>query len=210
MSETLDIVNEDGTLSRQASRDEAHRLGLWHVIFHAWIVADDGAPRLLLQRRALTTELNPGLWDISAAGHYQAGEGGLDGLREIEEEIGYRPHLDQVRSVGRYKLRFGSGRRIVNELCDVFLVTGGPNLDTYRPSLDEVSALGYVLFADLEGVLAEPSRPALVHVITSDGGGWIVGTEWVDSSSFGESKAALLAEVYPSVAAMLSGPPSWS
>ena len=204
MSEILEILDNEGSFMGHASRDEAHRLGLWHAIFHAWIIFEDVEPRLLLQRRALTTELNPGMWDISVAGHLLAGERGLDGVREIEEEIGFSPNVDQVSCVGRFKLQFVSDQLVVNEFCDVFLVTGGLKLDGYRPSLGEVVKLGYVKFADLDVVLSKPGSQALVDVVTWNAGGWTFGTEWVDAAGFGESKAALLAEVYPHVAELLS------
>lgn len=68
-------------------KSEAHREGLWHRSFHCWIVAPEG-PDLLVQRRAQSKELWPDKLDVTAAGHLLAGERDLDGLRELEEELG--------------------------------------------------------------------------------------------------------------------------
>lgn len=82
-------------------RGEVHRDGDWHRSIHLWVVdagpygggqgaetAGDG-PRLLLQQRADTKDTNPGLWDVSVAGHIDAGDDVLETVvREAEEELG--------------------------------------------------------------------------------------------------------------------------
>lgn len=203
MDEMLDIVDERGGVAGLASRSTAHRLGLWHVIFHAWIVSNEHIPNVLLQRRAVTTELNPGLWDISVAGHYAAGEHGLDGVREVREELGYTPDLDRIESVGRFKLECSSGQLRTNELCDVYLVRDSPALEACSPSMSEVSQIGYVSLADLGAVLTDPTRRTAVRSIEYAVGGSVGRTDWIDASSFGKCKAAMLAQVYPRVAQLV-------
>ena len=43
---------------------------------------------LLLQRRAATKDTWPGYLDVTAAGHLASGEETVDGLQEVEEELG--------------------------------------------------------------------------------------------------------------------------
>jgi isopentenyldiphosphate isomerase len=209
MDEMLDIVDERGGAVGCASRSAAHRLGLWHVIFHAWIVSDEPIPNVLLQRRAVTTELNPGLWDISVAGHYAAGERGLDGLREVTEELGYTPDVDRIENVGRFRLECSSGRLRTNELCDVYLIRDSPALEACSPSVTEVSQIGYVSLADLGTVLTDPTRRTAVRSMEYTSAGSVGRTDWIDASSFGTCKAAMLAQVYTRVAQLVvpdSGP----
>ena len=71
------------------SRTEAHKKGLWHGTVHIWIPG----PRqtLVWQKRSLSKDTNPGLWDISAAGHVEAGQTSIDAaVREVYEETNLR------------------------------------------------------------------------------------------------------------------------
>ena len=85
--EVFDIVDERDRVIGQRSRAETHRLGLLHRAVHV-LVFDDAA-RVLLQKRSLSKDSNPGLWDTSVGGHLDSGED-YDGaaLRETAEELG--------------------------------------------------------------------------------------------------------------------------
>lgn len=84
----IEVISESGEPTGDVVwKSEAHRKGLWHRSFHCWIVAPEG-PDLLVQRRAQAKELWPDKLDVTAAGHLLAGERDLDGLRELEEELG--------------------------------------------------------------------------------------------------------------------------
>ena len=56
-----------------------HRDGDWHRSVHVWVVdtaeAGRGAARVLLQRRSEHKDTYPGHWDVSVAGHVEAGDG---------------------------------------------------------------------------------------------------------------------------------------
>ena len=88
MDELIDILTPEGTLTgRRALKSEAHKNGWFHATVHIWLFTSD--EKILLQKRALTKKVFPGLWDISVAGHIGAGEGVLaSAKREIFEEIG--------------------------------------------------------------------------------------------------------------------------
>ena len=60
---------------------------MFHATAHIWFFTSD--KKILLQKRALTKKVFPGIWDISVAGHIGAGEEVLEGAkREVFEEIG--------------------------------------------------------------------------------------------------------------------------
>ena len=88
MEEMFDILNEDSTSAGYSlPRSQVHREGQWHRSVHVWVA--DHWDRLLLQQRAFDKDSNPGLWDISTAGHLSAGQNALEaGVRELSEEVG--------------------------------------------------------------------------------------------------------------------------
>ena len=88
MDELIDILTPEGkSTGKTALKSEAHKNGWFHATAHIWFFTSD--KKILLQKRALTKKVFPGIWDISVAGHIGAGEGILDGAkREVFEEIG--------------------------------------------------------------------------------------------------------------------------
>ncbi len=88
-AEWFDVVNErDEVIGRELRRD-VHARGLWHRSVH--VLVFDSAGRVFLQKRSMTKDLCPGLWDSSCSGHLDAGEDyDAAAVRELGEEIGVR------------------------------------------------------------------------------------------------------------------------
>ena len=88
MDELIDILTPEGKpTGKTALKSEAHKNGWFHATVHVWLFTVD--EKILLQKRALTKKVFPGLWDISVAGHIGAGETILSSAkREVFEEIG--------------------------------------------------------------------------------------------------------------------------
>jgi isopentenyldiphosphate isomerase len=87
MQELLDVVDTGDRITDTLSRNEIHSLGLRHRAVHILIFNDQG--QLFLQKRSMSKDMHPGLWDTSAAGHVDAGESYTScALREIIEELG--------------------------------------------------------------------------------------------------------------------------
>ena len=88
MDELIDILTPEGkSTGKTALKSEAHKNGWFHATAHIWFFTSD--EKILLQKRALTKKVFPGIWDISVAGHIGAGEEVLEGAkREVYEEIG--------------------------------------------------------------------------------------------------------------------------
>lgn len=88
MDELIDILTPKGKpTGKIALKSEAHKNGWFHATVHIWIFTAD--KKILLQKRALTKKIFPGLWDISVAGHITTGESVISSAkREIFEEIG--------------------------------------------------------------------------------------------------------------------------
>src|SRR5215510_7041074 len=89
MAEIFDIYDENMRHIGTKERSAVHRDGDWHKTFHAWVIfRDERGDWVLLQKRSADKDTFPNLLDISAAGHYSAGETMQDGLRELHEELG--------------------------------------------------------------------------------------------------------------------------
>jgi isopentenyldiphosphate isomerase len=97
--ELIDVLDEQGKRTgAKATKREVHEKGLWHQTVHVWVFNSKG--EVLLQKRAADKDYWPGYWDISAAGHLSEGETPEQAiLREMEEEIGIKVKLSQLKKV---------------------------------------------------------------------------------------------------------------
>lgn len=88
--EIFDVVDENDTVTGQATRSEVHAKGLKHRAVH--VFAFDKKGNLLLQQRSRLKDVHPGVWDSSVAGHLDAGETYAHAaIRELDEEMGIHP-----------------------------------------------------------------------------------------------------------------------
>jgi isopentenyl-diphosphate Delta-isomerase len=85
--EIFDVVNERDEVVGRAPRPEVHRTGLKHRAIHVFVFNSRG--EVFLQKRSMSKDSSPGLWDSSASGHLDCGEE-YDAcvMRELQEEIG--------------------------------------------------------------------------------------------------------------------------
>lgn len=85
--ELLDVVDEDDRVIGTRTRGEIHAEGLMHRATHILVFNSQGD--LFLQKRSMSKDENPGLWDTSVAGHVDSGEDYLGcAVRELGEELG--------------------------------------------------------------------------------------------------------------------------
>ena len=85
--ELLDVVDAHDRVVGVRTRGEIHRLGLMHRSVH--ILDINRNDELFLQKRSMSKDNNPGLWDSSAAGHLDSGEDYSGcAIRELAEELG--------------------------------------------------------------------------------------------------------------------------
>jgi isopentenyl-diphosphate delta-isomerase len=87
--EIFDVVNERDEVVGRATRSEVHARSLLHRATHVLIFNSHG--QVFLQKRSMTKDRQPGLWDSSASGHVDTGEGyRACAVREVREELGLR------------------------------------------------------------------------------------------------------------------------
>jgi len=88
--EIFDVVNRRDEVIGQASRADVHARGLMHRAAHVLLFNSRG--EVFLQKRSLTKDKSPGLWDSSASGHVDSGEDyDACAVREVREELGLTP-----------------------------------------------------------------------------------------------------------------------
>ena len=144
MDELVDVRDgESGERTGEVVwKSEAHRLGLWHRCFHCWVFGtDEGGSYLLVQRRSATKGTWPGYLDVTAAGHLGAGEEPLDGLREVEEELGLRVDPGRLAPLGTRRIEQRIAAGLDREIHDVFLLRDDSPPGDLRLQEEEVEAV---------------------------------------------------------------------
>ena len=82
----FDVVNEHDEIIGREPRSVVHARGLRHRAVH--VLVFNAAGQLFLQKRSMTKDNDPGLWDSSCSGHVDSGESyAVAAERELMEEI---------------------------------------------------------------------------------------------------------------------------
>lgn len=171
--ELFDLVRPDGTPTGETKRRaDVHRDGDWHRAVHVWVTGvDANGPFLVLQRRSMAKDTSPGRLDPTVGGHYRAGEGLEQTLREVEEEIGVQVQLADLHPAGmRICINERTAGTIDRELQDVFFLRDERPLTAFAPEPAEIDALIHVSIPELLDLLvgARDDVPAL-SVATGSG-----------------------------------------
>ena len=84
--DVFDVVNEHDEIIGREPRGVVHARGLRHRAVH--VLVFNAAGQLFLQKRSMTKDNDPGLWDSSCSGHVDSGESyAVAAERELMEEI---------------------------------------------------------------------------------------------------------------------------
>lgn len=169
--EWFDVVDQNGEPTGQVKRrSDVHRDGDWHRAFHCWVTvrSHEAQPAIVFQRRSSSKDTYPGCLDVAVGGHFRAGEGFDEVVREIDEELGISPPVDSLVSVGRRWAEGITESWIDREIEDVYVYPLTAPVATLRPSFEEITALDVIsvraiesLFSGEESMIA--SRRFLVN-----------------------------------------------
>ena len=86
-TEYFDWVDRHDQVIGVTSREDAHQLNLFHRAVHLYARGEKGG--LILQKRSLSKDLEPGRWTVSCSGHVDRGESYEEAaVREMNEELG--------------------------------------------------------------------------------------------------------------------------
>ncbi|NRD24237.1 NUDIX domain-containing protein [Winogradskyella litoriviva] len=168
MDEYIDIVDKQGKpTGTRALKSKAHKYGWYHNTIHLWLFTDKG--EILLQQRSHKKSIYPLLWDVSVAGHIDAGETFIEAaLRETKEEIGLElePHNLQHIGVFLHETNYDNGNIKDNEFHQVFIAQLKVNIEELVLQEDEVEAIKLVSLKEFETLLKNSKSNN--HFVTSN------------------------------------------
>ncbi|MGB6269780.1 MAG: NUDIX domain-containing protein [Olleya sp.] len=145
MDELIDIVTKTGKpTSQSALKSVIHKKGYYHNTVHIWFYTDEG--EVLLAQRSAKKVIYPLLWDVSVAGHIDAGETIKEGaIREIKEEIGVTLKKKHLEKIGVFECFQSYPNGIIdNEFHHTFIVEISRYLTEFILQKEEVEAVKWV------------------------------------------------------------------
>lgn len=155
MIELFQLVDREGRPVGQATREQAHgNPRLIHLVVHLHVF--DSTGRLLLQKRALGKDTNPGRWDTSVGGHVRAGEEVRAALtREAREELG----IDASGAESLYDYLYGNS--FETEFARCFRLTHDGRLS---PDAEEIDEVRFFAWREIRGMIGTGTlTPMLEH-----------------------------------------------
>ena len=122
MEELIDVLDENGNKTGEvAARNQVHTKGLWHRIIVVAVIDENG--HILMQQRSSMVEINPLKWDVTSAGHIQAGQTSKEAaIREVSEEVGLEIKEEDLKYLLTYNDMEQLENFLDNEYCDCYLV----------------------------------------------------------------------------------------
>lgn len=201
--ELLDYYDTQNQWIGTATRQKVHQEGLWHRVFHCWVLVQHGGqPCLLFQKRSPDKANHPNLLDISVGGHYQAGEQLPEGLRELEEELGI---VAQWADLQWITLRTDSSQTAIdwnNEFCYTYLLRYHEPLTSLRLQVGEVAAVVPMPLAEgLAWLKGDALQPFEATVYYQQQTTWIEQTEHFTKADLVPHPLAYYADMF----ALVSG-----
>ncbi len=121
---------------------QARTDGDWIGTFNLWIIKNEPVPSVVYQVRNPDALWAPGKLDVTAGGHYAAGEELYDGLREAKEELGREYAPEQLTYLGR-KINVSPDTKgtVHHNVVDISLVLDNSALESYVLQKEEVYAI---------------------------------------------------------------------
>ena len=104
---------------------------------------------VLLQKRSQTKDSNPGSYDISSAGHVDAGDEILESaIRELKEELGIEAKPEELHYIGvhygAFEAEFYGKMFRDRELSSVYVYTEPVEIENLKLQKEEVEAVRWM------------------------------------------------------------------
>lgn len=167
MDELIDIVNENQIpIGKSAQKSVIHSEGYYHNTAHIWLYTKN--QQILLAQRAAKKLICPLLWDVSVAGHVDAGETIVEAaIREIHEEIGLKILEKNLEKIGVFKCfqEYDNGIKD-NEFHHTFIAELSVPLEVLNYNKDEVQAIKLVSIEEFRTLLSQSKTNS--HFVASN------------------------------------------
>jgi DNA-binding transcriptional LysR family regulator/isopentenyldiphosphate isomerase len=142
----IDIFDENMNHIGSMEKKKAHDEFQWHKSVHVWIT--DGK-NILMQLRAPNKKSFPNKWDISVAGHVDAGETPLQAAkREYEEELGIEWDLGELKENCILTKGTIENGRPANEFLFIYFVNKKIDLSKLNLPEHEVADVKYIPYGE--------------------------------------------------------------
>jgi len=151
-------------------REQAYRDGNWIGTFNLWVVSRNPEPAIIYQQRSPEKTWAPNLLDVTAGGHFQAGEKLTDGLREVDEELGKHYTPEDIVYVGRkLYVGFNTNGTSHNNIIDIYMIEDSAPLASYNLEATEVYAICACPVRELLKAHHDPTYSFSVKALTAKG-----------------------------------------
>lgn len=154
MEEYIDIVTKEGKpTGKSALKSEIHSIGHYHNTAHIWLYTKSG--EILLAQRSASKVICPLLWDVSVAGHIDAGERlHLAAIREVKEEIGLSISEEDLEKIGVFECFQTYNNGIIdNEFHHTFISELKIDISKLQLQMEEVEAVKLVSLDEFRNIL---------------------------------------------------------
>lgn len=178
--ELLDIYDREMNYAGTMGRKEVHRTGALHRTFHCWFV---GSSSVYFQLRSGSSDF-PRTLDVTAGGHFRAGENAEQASREIEEETGISVPYSGLAHIGQNTFEFHEGEVNIHEVAEVFMVNPAGGIDIFDPDPGEVSGIVSLPFDEGKALLSGEMREFEPEAMLLCDSGWKKGKFTVTVESF--------------------------
>ena len=160
--EFLEVYSPEGTKTGQKkSKSEIHRKGLFHSTVHVWIFTEEG--NILIQKRSKKKELNPGVWDVSVAGHIKFNENIKKAAkRETLEEIGININTKDLLKIGVYRSINIHPTAIDKEFFHTYILKIDKNSINLDFKNNEVDDLKFISIEEMESLIKEENNKIFI------------------------------------------------
>ena len=160
--EFLEVYSPEGTKTGQKkSKSEIHRIGLFHSTVHVWIFTEEG--NILIQKRSKKKELNPGVWDVSVAGHVKFNENIKKAAkRETLEETGININTKDLLKIGVYRSINIHPTAIDKEFFHTYILKIDKNSINLDFKNNEVDDLKFISIEEMESLIKKENNKIFI------------------------------------------------
>lgn len=154
-NEFIEIYDFNGQKTgEKALKSVVHKNGLHHSTVHLWIYTISG--EVLIQKRSLNKILNPGVWDVSVAGHIHFDETYNDAvIRETLEETGINIESFKLYKLGVYHSKSIHDKITDNEFHHTYVLEIKKELINIGFKNDEVEELKLIPIKEMESLVCK-------------------------------------------------------